>query len=150
MNESGAENMVRWRELQATLNRGDFDAMDDFFHPDFEYSNPSRPDLRGYEAWKQSPIANYRIFSPSEYRVNRMIADGDDVWAWCSQSGTHSSSVYMGVEASGNTFDIDWFSIVSFKDGKITKIFSVADVLGKFVQLGVLGQDLRPIQPYDR
>lgn len=146
----GERNMATWRELQATLNRGDFDAMDAFFHPDFEYSNPSRPDLKGYEAWKQSPMANYRIFHPSHYSVKRMVADGDDIWALCNQTGTHSTSLYMGVEPAGRSFDIDWFSIISFRDGRITKIFSVADVLGKFVQLGVLNKDLTPVNPYDR
>jgi len=149
-NAVGEHNMARWRELQETLNRGDFDAMDDFFHPDFEYSNPSRPDLKGYQAWKASPMANYRIFSPSTYSVKRMVADGDDVWALCNQTGTHSSSLYMGIEASGRSFDIDWVSIISFRDGKITKIVSIADVLGKFVQLGVLNKDLTPVNPYDR
>ncbi|MDI1295489.1 MAG: ester cyclase [bacterium] len=146
----GEHNKARWRALQDTLNRGDFDAMDDFFHPDFEYSNPSRPDLTGYAAWKQSPMANYRIFSPSTYSVKRMVADGKDVWALCNQTGTHSSSLYMGVEPTGRSFDIDWVSIISFCDGKIIKIVSIADVLGKFVQLGVLNKDLTPINPYDR
>jgi predicted ester cyclase len=143
-------NTERWAELQTVLNRGDFDTMDEFFHPDFEYHNPSRPDLRGYAGWKVSPMANYRQFSPSTYTVKRMIADGDDVWALCNQTGTHSEGLYMGVPPDGRSFDIDWFSIISFRDGKIIKIFSVADVLGKFVQLGVLNKDLTPIQPYDR
>lgn len=147
---TGERNKARWRALQETLNRGDFDAMDDFFHDDFEYSNPSRPDLKGYAGWKQSPMANYRIFNPSTYSVKRMVADGDDVWALCNQTGTHSNSLYMGIEASGRSFDIDWVSIITFRDGKITKIVSIADVLGKFVQLGVINKDLTPVQPYDR
>lgn len=148
--EVGEANKARWSALQAVLNRGDFDAMDDFFHPDFEYENPSRPDLRGYAAWKQSPMANYRIFKPSHYSVVRMVADGDDVWALCRQTGTHSEGLYMGREASGKSFSIDWFSIISFRDGRITKIVSVADVLGKFMQLGVINRDLTPVNPYDR
>lgn len=147
---TGAANMARWQALQDVLNRGDFDAMDDFFHPDFEYSNPSRPDLTGYAAWKVSPMANYRQFAPSVYSVKRMVADGDDVWALCNQTGTHSVDRYMGIEPSGRSFDIDWFSIISFRDGKITKIVSIADVLGKFIQLGVLNKDLTPISPYGR
>jgi ketosteroid isomerase-like protein len=148
--DRGERNKARWRDLQAVLNRGDFDAMDAFFHPEFEYENPSRPDLRGYEAWKQSPMANYRLFHPSRYAVKRMVADGDDVWAYCNQTGTHSSGMYMGHSAAGKSFSTDWFSIISFRDGKIVKIVSVADVLGKFVQLGVLSKDLTPIKPYDR
>jgi len=148
--ENGARNMRAWGELQEVLNRGDFDSMDRFFHPDFEYSNPSRPDLTGYAAWKQSPISSYRTFQPSHYSVVRMIADGDDVWAHCRQTGTHSDGNYMGLDASGRSFDIEWFSIISFRDGKIVKIFSIADVLGKFVQLGVLDAKLKPTAAYER
>lgn len=149
--ESKAQrHMQAWKDLQEVLNRGDFDAMDAFFHPDFEYSNPSRPDLTGYAAWKQSPVASYRTFQPSHYSVVRMTADGDDVWALCRQIGTHSDGQYMGLDASGRTFDIEWFSIISFRDGKIVKIFSIADVLGKFVQLGVLDARLKPTAAYNR
>jgi hypothetical protein len=94
-NDQGARHMARWAQPQEVLNRGDFDAMDDFFHPDFEYSNPSRPDLTGYRAWK-------------------------------------------------------WFSIITFRDEKIVKIFSIADVLGKFVQLGILDTTLQPVNAYHR
>src|SRR3546814_8407048 len=66
------KNMQAWKELQAILNKGDFEAMDQFFHPDFEYSNHSRPDLTGYAAWKQSPMTSYRTFQPSHYSVVRM------------------------------------------------------------------------------
>src|SRR3546814_1057266 len=117
------KNMHAWKELQAILNKGDFEAMDQFFHPDFEYSNPSRPDLTGYAAWKQSPMASYRTFQPSHYSVVRMAADGDDVWALCRQTGTHSDGQYMGLDASGRSFDIEWFSIISL-DRKSTRLNS--------------------------
>jgi ketosteroid isomerase-like protein len=148
--EKGAYHMALWSELQETLNRGDFAAMDRFFHADFEYSNPSRPDLKGYEAWRQSPVTSYATFEPSHYCVKRMTADGDDVWALCAQSGTHSHGQYMGYEPSGKTFYTEWFSIISFRDGRIAKIFSIADVLGKFVQLGILDASLKPVDAYNR
>lgn len=51
-----AERVRTWIALQETLNRGDFKAMDAYFHPDFTYGNPSRPDLGSYQSWKTSPM----------------------------------------------------------------------------------------------
>src|SRR3546814_17199962 len=49
----GQKKMVKhWTDLQETLNRGDFDTLDQFFHKDFRYGNPNRPDLGNYEEWK--------------------------------------------------------------------------------------------------
>ena len=148
--EQREKNKRSWAALQETLNRGDFDAMDAFFHPDFVYDNPSRPDLRTFEAWKRSPVANYKTFAPSRYYVKAMVAEGDQVWAYCRQTGVHSIGSYMGQPPSGKAFDIEWFSIITFKDGKIIRIFSIADVLGKLVQLGVLDRGNLPVDAFNR
>jgi predicted ester cyclase len=144
------QNKRHWVALQDVLNRGDFDAMDAYFHPDFAYDNPSRPDLCSYAAWKKSPIANYQTFAPSRYEVKAMVAEGDQLWAHCRQTGTHTAGPYMGKPPSGKSFDVEWFSIITFQDGKIIRIFSIADVLGKLVQLGVLDRGNLPIDAFER
>src|SRR3546814_14466824 len=63
----GQKKMVKhWTDLQETLNRGDFDTMDQFFHKDFRYGNTNRPDLGTYEEWKTSPVALYKTFFPAD------------------------------------------------------------------------------------
>jgi predicted ester cyclase len=148
--EQREANKRAWEQLQEVLNRGDFGAMDAYFHPEFVYDNPSRPDLTTFEAWKRSPIANYETFAPSRYYVKSMVAEGDEVWAHCRQTGVHSHGNYMGQGPSGKSFDIEWFSIITFKEGKIVRIFSIADVLGKLVQLGVLDRGNLPVDAFGR
>jgi len=147
--EQQKKNMKAWTDLQETLNRGDFgDAMDAFFHPDFTYGNPSRPDLGSYKSWKTSPMELYKRLPPSRYSTKDMVAKGDDVWAYCTHHCVHTGGRYMGIEPTGNTFDVEWFSIVTFKDSKILRIFSIADVLGMFISVGVLDKSLLPTDPY--
>lgn len=137
-------NKKAWVDLQETLNNGDFEGMDRFFHPDFEYVNPSRPDLTGYEAWKQSPMANYKTFPPCRYSVKDIVAEGDKVWAHCHHYGKHTGGPYMGIAPTGNEVNVEWFSIITFKDEKILRIFSIADVLGMLIQIGAIDKSTLP------
>ena len=139
-------NIKAWCDLQEVLNRGEFDKMDAYFHTDFVYDNRTRPDLNTYSEWKKSPIANYTTLRYN-YTVKKITADGDEVWAYCNAKGKHSGGPYMGMQPTGKTVDIDWVSIVEFKDGKIIRITSVADVLLQLIQLGVIDRSAIPIQP---
>ena len=71
-----AQRARTWIALQETLNRGEFDErMDNFFHPEFTYGNPSRPDLGSYASWKTSPVNLYRVFPPSAYRTKAVTGN---------------------------------------------------------------------------
>jgi hypothetical protein len=139
-----------WMRLQDTLNRGLFGKeMDDFFHADFTYGNPSRPDLGSYASWKTSPMELYKRVPPSHYRTLAVAGKGEDeIWVHCHHTGKHTGGTYMGRKPEGNEFAIEWFSTVTFKDGKIIRIFSIADVLTLMIQLGVLDKKYLPIDPY--
>ena len=112
--------------------------MDAFFHLDMTYGNPSRPDLGTYKSWKTSPEELYKRFPPSHYRTISATARGDDeIWVYCHHTGAQSGR-YMGVEPQGQVINVEWFSIVTFKDGLIIRIFSIADVLSMLIAVGVI------------
>lgn len=143
------DNKQAWISLVETLNRGDFVGSAAFFHPEFQYVNPSRPDLTGYESWIASPRTMWDVFPPCRYAVKDLVAHGDDqVWVYCHHYGVHTGGPYMGVQPAGREINVEWFSIVSFKDGKIVQIFSIADVLGMLIQIGVLDPSRLPTQPF--
>jgi hypothetical protein len=54
----------------------------------------------------------------------------------------------MGIDPAGNEINVEWFSIVKFKDGKIIRIFSIADVLGMLISVGVVDSKKMPVDPY--
>lgn len=145
-----AQRARTWIALQETLNRGEFDErMDNFFHPEFTYGNPSRPDLGSYASWKTSPVNLYRVFPPSAYRTKAVTGMSDDeIWVYCHHHGKQTGGRYMGQEPRGQEINVEWFSTVHFKDDKIIRIFSIADVLGMFISVGALDPKMLPTDPY--
>lgn len=144
------ERVKFWMALQDTLNSGEFgDKMDAFFHPDMTYSNPNRPDLGTYKQWKTSPEALYKTFPPSHYVTVDATAKGDDeIWVYCHHYGKQTGGRYMGQDPKGQEINVLWYSTVKFKDDKIFSIYSIADVLGMFIQVGAIDPKLMPTDPY--
>jgi hypothetical protein len=143
------QRALTWMNLQATLNEGNFAGMDSFFDPDMTYGNPSRPDLGTYAKWKSSPVALYKTFPPSLYRTLSVTAHGDDeLWVYCEHVGKQTGGNYMGVPPKGQEICVQWFSIVTFRETKILRIFSIADVLGMFISVGAIDPKMLPTDPY--
>jgi ketosteroid isomerase-like protein len=142
-------NIRAWMDLQDVLNEGDFgERMDAFFHPDMTYGNPSRPDLGGYATWKTSPEQMYARFKAFQWVRSATGLGDDQIWTHNRQVGQHTGGRYMGVEPTGHDITVEWFSVVTFQDGKIIRIFSIADVLGMLMQVGVLPRTALPVDPY--
>jgi predicted ester cyclase len=149
LTDTQKKRVKHWTDLQETLNRGEFDQrMDKFFHPDFRYSNPNRADLGTYQQWKTSPVALYKTFYPAAYKTIDAIAKGDnEIWIYATHYCKHVGGPYMGVQSTGNEFQVNWFSILKFKDDKIVSLFSISDVLGMLLDIGV-DPVRQPIDPY--
>ncbi|MPS67282.1 MAG: hypothetical protein E2586_02130 [Novosphingobium sp.] len=143
------KKMVKhWTDLQETLNAGDFEGMDRFFHSDFRYGNPNRPDLGTYDEWKTSPVALYKTFFPAAYKTIDAVGKSDDeIWIYATHYCKHVGGPYMGVQPTGNEFQVNWFSIVKFRDEKIISIFSISDVLSMLKDIGVIDVP-QPVDPY--
>src|SRR3546814_18916657 len=58
-----------WMDLfDLGFNVGDFVKMDEFFHPDMKYGNPTRLDIPPSASWKPSPMALYKICQSEQRR----------------------------------------------------------------------------------
>jgi predicted ester cyclase len=137
-----------WMDMHEVLNRGDWDTMDSFFHPDMTYSNPNRPDLGPYKQWKTSPQGLYKTFPPSVYRTLKAWGRGDDeICVLCHHHGKQTGGPYMGVPPKGQEINVYWFSWLKFKDDKIIHIYSIADVLTMLINVGAIDFK-QPTDPY--
>ena len=143
-------NVQTWMDMQDTLNAGEFGAeMDALFHPDMTYGNPSRPDLGSYASWKTSPEQLYARFPPSHYRTLEAWGKGDDeIVVYCHHYGKLTGGRYMGIEPQGQEISVEWYSTVNFKEGKIVRIYSIADVLGMMISVGRIDPAVMPVDPY--
>jgi hypothetical protein len=54
----------------------------------------------------------------------------------------------MGVEPKGQKISVEWFSTITFKERLILRLFSIADVLGMLINVGVLDASKMPVDPY--
>jgi len=150
LTERQAFMVNRWMDLQDDQNRGDFEAMDGYFHTEqMTYGNPNRPDLGTYWVWKKSPEALYRTFPPSAYRTLKAWGNGEDeICVLCHHHGFHTGGPYMGVKPTGNELNVLWFSWVKFDGDKIMHIYSIADVLSMLKDLEVIKGVPQPVDPY--
>ena len=72
----------------------------------------------------------------------------DEIWVYCHHHGKQTGGRYMGQEPRGQEINVEWFSTVHFKDDKIIRIFSIADVLGMFISVGAIDPKMLPTDPY--
>jgi steroid delta-isomerase-like uncharacterized protein len=73
-----------------------------------------------------------------KYTINRLVAEGDYVVAYCTTTGTHNSGDWLNFPPRGGKLHFDVVDIFRLQDGKIAEHWDVADRLTLFTQLGVV------------
>ncbi len=68
--------------------------------------------------------------------IDRLVADGDEVWARFYLNGTHQSPLY-GLPATGKPVGAPAVEIARFTGGKLSESWCFGDELGLLLQLGV-------------
>jgi hypothetical protein len=138
-----------WMDLHETINRGDWDGMDNFFDTaKMTYANPNRPDLGTFKQWKSSPQGLYKTFPPCLYRTVKAWGRGDDeICVLCHHYGKQTGGPYMGVQPKGQEINVWWFSWLKFENDKIVHIYSISDVLTMLMDIGVIDHK-QPVDPY--
>ena len=68
--------------------------------------------------------------------IDRLVADGDQVWARFYLNGIHQSPLY-GLPATGRRVGVPAVEIARFANGKIKESWCFGDELGLLLQLGV-------------
>ena len=53
----------------------------------------------------------------------------------------------MGVQPKGQEINVWWFSWLKFENDKIVHIYSISDVLGMLMDIGVIDYK-QPVDPY--
>jgi steroid delta-isomerase-like uncharacterized protein len=128
---------VMQRIYDEFLNAGNLDAADALMAADIiehEESHRAAPGLAG----TKHIIATFRSAFPDlHFRVEDMIAEGDQVVTRVTMRGTHRSE-FMGIPPTGKKFEVQTIDIVRFAGGKAAEHWAVSDNLGMMQQLGVV------------
>jgi predicted ester cyclase len=116
------------------------DALPDYVHDDIVLPADTLPNGRqGIEGLRE-----HLEYLPTviEYTstVRQMVAEGDKVAAHIVIRGKQIGD-FMGIPASGQEWAIEEMLIAQFRDGKISQVWRVADLLSLMQQLGAASSE---------
>jgi predicted ester cyclase len=69
--------------------------------------------------------------------IQDMVEDGDRAAVRFTLSGTHSGGPLLGVQATGNTFDLHAINIYRVADGRVAETWQLSDGLGLHRAVGL-------------
>lgn len=124
--------------IETGLNRGDMDAFDEFFGPDFiehEELPPGTP--AGREGVKAATAIMRTAFPDLKITIADMVAEGDKVAVRLTWSGTQDGE-FMGMPPTGKSFSMNVMDIFRIEDGKIAEHWGVSDSMAMMTQLEML------------
>jgi steroid delta-isomerase-like uncharacterized protein len=127
------------RLYDEVFSHGDFELFDEIMADDFVEHEELPPGIPPGKAAPQTLMTMMRgAFPDFQAAVEELLEDGDKVIARVRFSGTHQGE-FMGIPATGKTFDIAVIDIIEFRDGKAIAHWGVMDMAGMMAQLGIGG-----------
>jgi steroid delta-isomerase-like uncharacterized protein len=134
---SEANKALMRRFVEEVQNQHKLDAFEMYFDPAFvNYDSwPGLPDT--LEGAKQLHRIIFAAFPDLRMTIQDMAADGDKVWTRKTATGTHRGEL-LGIPATGKLVSGKVIDVVTYKNGKVTEHWVVADTLSLMQQLGAV------------
>jgi steroid delta-isomerase-like uncharacterized protein len=134
---STEDNKAVARRAFDVINTGNLDVVDELIAPEYLYSAPGTPEVRGPEGWKQL-ISMYRAAFPDLHMtVDDVLAEGDKVAVRWSATGTHRGEL-MGIPPTGKRVTVTGMIMSRCAGGKFVEEHEIFDSLGMLQQLGAV------------
>jgi len=123
---SNHRNLARLGEYSARMTAGDYDAVYEYFAPEFASHATARvspeavgTDIRPQEHkfWQMAKAA----FPDMEFRVDVLIEADDLVVSHWTIEGTHTGGPYYDVPPSGERVVINGTAILRMRDGQVVE-----------------------------
>ena len=134
---SEANKAVVRRIVEEVWNGGKLDSIDEFYAADFVNTDPSSPEVKNLEQFKQWVAEMHAGFSDEQITVEDLIAEGDKVVEQWSAKATHTGD-FMGIPPTNNKTNMSGITIFRIVDGKVKECVWSYDTYGFMVQLGVI------------
>ena len=117
-----AANKELVRRLLAASDRGDLDAIMEFYAADYVEHSPSgvREGAAGREALRHVLAAMLHAFPDTRHTIHDLIAEGDTVVARLSATATHTGALF-GHPPTGKAVALSGITIYRIADGRITE-----------------------------
>lgn len=135
-----AENRQLVREFhRRVLTEKDLDAVPDLVADDYVEHNSAVPggELRGREAATEFWAELFEAIPDLEIEELDSLTEGNVVVTRHVGRGTHEGE-FMGLEATGNEFEIAGIDVYRVEDGKLSESWVSLDTMGMLQQLGAM------------
>lgn len=116
--------------------RKNLDLIDEVFAEDWVEHGPLG-EGRGRQSNREMLQSLLDAFPDFEAIVEEIIAEGNTTAMRVTLRGTHEGE-FMGIEPTGNAFDIQNMVFTRIEDGTIAERWVIPDTLGLLQQLGVV------------
>ena len=137
---SAEENKATARRMVEELfnQRGDLDAADEIFAPNYVSHEPAFGDLHGVEAIKQFAATERQAIPDLQNTVEDQVAEGNKVATRFRGRGTHTGETEAFGPPTDNSYEVTGLTLQRFNDdGKIVEDWTIFDALGMMQQLGM-------------
>jgi steroid delta-isomerase-like uncharacterized protein len=132
------DNKALVRRLVEASNRGNLDALDALVTDTFvEHSPYVQGGPAGAEGMKQFARMIRSGFPDSEWVIDDLIAEGDQVVMRWTSRGTHQGEAF-GIPATGRPVVVTGIDIFRVSGGKLAERWNEVDMLGSMQQIGVV------------
>lgn len=106
-----------------------------YLREDYIQHNPLVP--QGLSGFQQFFADWFKAVPDWHYRLEKIVAEGDTVWAYGVYSGTQQGD-WLGIPATGKQYSIHAVDIFRIENGKLAEHWDVMDAYGLFKQLGTI------------
>jgi steroid delta-isomerase-like uncharacterized protein len=120
-------------------NKGNYDAVDEYYAPDFVMHQPPFPDIRGLKAYKRF-AANMRASLPDlTMTIDEMVVEGNIGAMRATSRGTHTGqSKAFPFPPTGKTVAWSGCLVSRWDGGKIAETWGYWDNLGLLQQFCII------------
>jgi len=119
----------------AVFVKKDLTQLPQFMQQGYIQHNPLVP--QGLSGFQQFFADWFRAVPDWHYALEKLVAEGDTVWAYGVYSGTQQGD-WLGIPATGKHYRIYAVDIFRVENGKLAEHWDVLDAYGLFKQLGVI------------
>jgi len=120
---------------ESVFMKKDLSAVDQFVRTDYIQHNPLVK--QGASGFKEFFSTWFASVPDWQYKLSKIVAEGDQVWAYGTYSGTLKKD-WLGIAASGQKYAFEAVDIFRIQDGKVAELWDVMDIYGLFKHLGAI------------
>lgn len=120
---------------ESVFVKKDLSLVEEYMKTDYVQHNPLVK--QGASGFREFFLAWFASVPDWHYTLRKLVAEGDEVWAYGTYAGTLEQN-WLGIVASGQKYAFDAVDIFRIQDGKLAEHWDVMDIYGLFKQLGAI------------